>query len=130
MAKTISDKVLEYNEKAPNALFLIGGGSQIPAFSQMIANKLNLSDDRVVVKGREVIKNIKFTKKILAGPEAITPFGIAFTAKEQKNRDFVEVLVNDKKVRIFNSKKLVVSDALILVGYDASKLDNIQEWSI
>ena len=34
LAETISQKILEYNHKSPNAIFLIGGGSQIPGLQK------------------------------------------------------------------------------------------------
>ncbi|MCX7921269.1 MAG: pilus assembly protein PilM [Clostridia bacterium] len=122
LAETISQKILEYNHKAPNAVFLIGGGSQIPGLTEMVAEQLKLPKDRVVVRGRDIIQNVKFKGKKLAGPEAITPFGIAITAQMQRGQDFLAVTVNGKKVRLFNSKKLTVADSLILVGYNANQL--------
>jgi len=122
LAETITDKILEYNHKAPNAVFLIGGGSQVPGLTRMIAGKLGLHEDRVVVRGRNVIQNLKFSGKKLAGPESITPIGIAITALVQRGQDFFTVTLNGKSVRLFNSKKLTVADALILVGYNANQL--------
>ena len=122
LAETISQKILEYNHKAPNAVFLIGGGSQVPGLTDMLAANLKLAKDRVVVRGREIIQNIKFSGKKLSGPEAITPIGIAVTAQMQKGQDFLSVTINGKKIRLFNSKKLTVADALILIGFNPSQL--------
>lgn len=122
LALTISQKILEYNHKAPNAVFLIGGGSQIPGLTELIAHQLKLPNDRVVVRGRDIIPNIKFSGKKLSGPEAITPFGIAITAQMQKGQDFLSVTINGKKIRMFNSRKLTVADALILIGFNANQL--------
>lgn len=122
LSETIAQKILEYNHKAPNAVFLIGGGSQIPGLTEMTAEKLKLPLERVVVRGRDMIQNIRYSGKKLSGPEAITPFGIAITALMQRGRDFLAVTVNGKKVRLFNSKKLTVADALILVGFNPGQL--------
>jgi len=122
LASSISDKILEFNQKAPNAVFLIGGGSQIPGLTGKIANGLGLQVDRVAVRGRDVIHNIKTKIRKLSGPESITPFGIAMMAHTQKGQDFMSVIVNGEKVRLFNSKKLNVADALILVGYNPDML--------
>jgi sulfur carrier protein ThiS len=48
--------------------------------------------------------------------------GIGFTAFNDKEHDFLQVSVNEKPIRLFNSKQLTVSDALILVGFNARKL--------
>ncbi len=122
LGETIADKILEYNQKAPNAVFCVGGGSQIEGLTEVIADKLGLPADRVVVRGRDIIQSVKFSGKKLAGPEAITPMGIAVNSMIYKDYDFLSVTLNGKKIRLFNSKKLNVADALILVGYDPSKL--------
>lgn len=122
LAGSICDKILEFNQKAPNAVFLIGGGSQIPGLTNRIAGGLGLPDNRVAVRGRDVIQNIKTKIKKLTGPESITPFGIAMMAHMQRGQDFMSVTVNENKVKLFNSKKLSVADALILVGYNPDKL--------
>ena len=122
LAETIANKILDFNHKAPNAVFLIGGGSQIPGLTEQVAENLKLPKDRVVVRGREVIQNIKFSGKKLTGPEAITPFGIAVTAQIQQGQDFLSVTLNGKKLRLFNSRKLTISDALVLVGFNPGQL--------
>lgn len=122
LADSIAGKILEYNNKSPNAIFLIGGGSQIPGLAEMIAHRLDLPADRVVVRGRDVIRDIKFNGKKLSGPESITPYGIAVTAQIQTGKDFMSVTVNGKKVRLFNSRKLSVADALVLVGFNPGRL--------
>lgn len=122
LASAISQRILEYNNKAPNAVFLVGGGSRIPRLPELIAHQLGLSEERVVVRGRDVIRDIKFSDKKLYGPESITPFGIAITAQMYSGKDFLTVTVNEKKIKLFNSKKLTVADALILFGFDAENL--------
>lgn len=122
LANSITDKILEFNKKAPNAVFLIGGGSQIPGLTSKIANGLGISEDRVAVRGSDVIQNIKTKLKKLSGPEAITPLGIAMMAYVQQGQDFLTVTLNGVKVRLLNSKKLSVADALILVGYNPEML--------
>lgn len=122
LAETIAQKIIEYNQKAPNAVFLIGGGSQVPGLPEKIALHLQLPIERVAVRKRDIIKNIKFGSKKLSGPEAVTPIGIAMTAVTQQGNDFLYVSVNGRKIRLFNTKKLTVADALILIGFNPSQL--------
>lgn len=122
LANSIADKILEFNQKAPNAVFLIGGGSQIPGLTSKIAGRLGINSDRVAVRGRDVIHNIKTKLRKLSGPESITPFGIAMMAHSTKGQDFLSVSVNGEKIQLLNSKKLTVADALILVGFNPNKL--------
>ena len=83
---------------------------------------MGINSDRVAVRGRDVIPNIKTKLKKLSGPESITPFGIAMMAHSQKGQDFLSVTVNGEKIQLLNSKKLTVADALILIGFNPDKL--------
>ncbi len=122
LAMVVSEKILELNQKATNAVFLIGGGSQIPGLTGMIAEILKIPHDRVALRSRDNINNIKFSGKKLSGPEAITPIGIAVTALNQRGHDFLSVTLNGKKIKLFNSKKLTVLDSLVLIGFDPNSL--------
>ena len=88
LASTISGKILEFNRKSPNAVFLVGGGSRIPLLPQILAEQLGLPEDRVAVRGRDVIKGVRFSDRKLYGPESVTPFGIAVTAQMNAGRIF------------------------------------------
>ncbi|WDV47052.1 cell division FtsA domain-containing protein [Clostridiaceae bacterium M8S5] len=122
LAKEISEKIIEYNQKPPSAIFLIGGGSQIPRLTDMIAKELDLPPQRVVVKSSDIIDGLEGLSSELIGPSFITPIGIAVTASISRNKDFLEVKVNDENIKLFNSKKIKVSDALILIGFNPRKL--------
>lgn len=121
-AEMIAKQILEYNEKVPSAVFCIGGGCQIPGFTEMLAGELDLPNERVVIKPVESLDKVTFKETPLKGPEFITPLGIGVTALREKENDFLQILVNNKSIRLFNSKQLSVSDALILVGYSARSL--------
>ena len=122
LSERIAEKIVEYNGKAPSAVFCIGGGSQIPRLRDYLSEKLQLQKERVVIRGTETLENVEFLCDELKGPEYITPLGIGYTTFKDKEQDFLKVTVNDKPVRLFNSKELSVSDALILVGFSARKL--------
>ncbi|WP_242866806.1 cell division protein FtsA [Abyssisolibacter fermentans] len=122
LAREISDKILEYNQKSPSAVFLIGGGSQIPRLAGFIAEFLQMPPERVVMRSSDIIQDIEELNEDLIGPSFITPIGIAITAGLTRDKDFLEVIVNDEKIKLFNSRKMKVSDALILIGYNPRKL--------
>lgn len=118
----IAGKIIEFNGKAPSAVFCIGGGCQVPGFTKMLAEALELPGERAVIKGTEALESLSFDGTPLTGPEYVTPVGIGFTALKDRHQDFLQVTVNEKAIRLFNSRQLSVSDALILIGYNARKL--------
>jgi len=122
LAKDISDKIMEYNGKAPSAVFLVGGGSQIPGLTGHIAEFLGISSERVGVRSTDIIRDVDIKSRKLSGPEFITPIGIAMTAYLNRQKDFLHVTVNGVSVKLFNSKTLTVADSLIFVGYNPRNL--------
>lgn len=122
LAKEIADKILEYNGKAPSAVFLIGGGSRIPNISDYIAEYLELPKTRVGVRETDIIKDIEFDSEKMNGPEFVTPIGIAVSANAILEKDFLSVTVNNKTIKLLNAKKITVADALIFIGYNPSYL--------
>lgn len=122
IAKEVAEKILEVNEKSPSAVFCIGGGCQIPTFTETLADFLGIQNQRVVIKTTESLENVIYESDQLQGPEHITPVGIGYTAFSEREKDFLQLTVNDKPIRLFNSRKMTVSDALILIGYNARNL--------
>ncbi len=122
LATEIAENIVENNGKSPSVVFCIGGGSQVPGFTQILAEKLGIIKERVVVKGTELIENIVFSSEKLEGPEYITPIGIGIVSLEKYQEDFIQVYVKDSLVKLFNTKKLLVSDALIKLGFNARRL--------
>ncbi|WXR60815.1 cell division FtsA domain-containing protein [Peptostreptococcaceae bacterium AGR-M142] len=122
LATEISDKILEYNTKSPSAVFLIGGGSQIPRLKEYIATNLSLQEERVAIKDSSKVDDIENIPEVLNGPNAITPLGISVISKTSSSKDYLQVTLNDKKLKIYNSKKIKVSDALVMLGYNPRDL--------
>lgn len=123
LARTISEKVMEYNGgKAPNAVFLVGGGSQSAGLCESISTILSLPKERVAVRNRSIAKNVMLEDGVLTGPDSITPLGILVTTAITNGKDFFSVTVNGNKIRMYNSRRMNVSDALILAGFDPEQL--------
>ncbi len=122
IAKEIATKILEFNDKAPSAIFLIGGGSQLPRLNEYIAENLGLPKERVVVRNTSIIEGVTDIPEELRGPDAITPIGIGYYALKNAYKDFVEVRVNEQKIKLFNAKTIKVSDALAFIGFNPRKL--------
>ncbi|NPV90966.1 MAG: molecular chaperone Hsp70 [Firmicutes bacterium] len=109
---------------SPRAVFCVGGGSQTPQFTDMLAEKLGLSPSLVAVKGRKQIPGIKITESDdeISGPEGVTVVGISTVAMKKFGHDFLTIKINDQDYRLFNSKELEVGNAIALIGYDPRQL--------
>lgn len=122
LAEKIAESIVQLNGKAPSAVFCIGGGSQLNGLKEALCKKLGLAKDRVSVKSVEQLEMVSFRGQPPKGPEFITPVGIGVTAVEERDHDFIQVSVGGTSVRIFNTKNVQLSDALLLSGYNARSL--------
>jgi cell division protein FtsA len=122
LAETIGEEILRLNgNKSPKAVMLVGGGSLTPDLPRRLANKLNLPENRVAIRGLEAINSVSFASHITKGPELVTPIGIAIAAK-QSPVQYHTVYVNDQPVRLFEVNKLTVGDCLLAAGIKMNKL--------
>ncbi len=117
----IANKILEYNGKAPNAVFLIGGSSQMPMLKENLAEKLGLPKERVSIRDLSFIENIEGLEN-MNGPDMITPIGIALEGAQNKYRNFININFNEKEMRIFNTDNIKISDVLVMAGYEPREL--------
>lgn len=122
LTQKIADSIVELNGKAPSAVFCIGGGSQLKGVKEKLREKLGLPEDRVAVKSLEQLDMVSSQMMLPDGPEFITPIGIGITAVEERDHDFLQVNVGSKAIRIFNTKNVKLSDALLLAGFNARSL--------
>ncbi|WP_077369963.1 cell division protein FtsA [Anaerosalibacter sp. Marseille-P3206] len=122
LAKEISEKIIEYNGKAPSAVFLIGGSSQIPRLNEYIANYLGLPKERVAIRDVSHIENIFGITDELKGPDIVTPIGIAMEGVNNKYKNFLDIYVNGEELKVFNTDLVKVADILVLIGYNPRKL--------
>ncbi len=121
LAETICSSILEVNNGAPAAVFLVGGGSLIDGLPALVAEKLGLDEARVAIGGGDFLKNVDENGAKL-GAEFVTPVGIAVTASLEQGYDFSVITVNDKRVRAFDTKQLTVFEALNLAGYKSADI--------
>ncbi len=121
LANKITTEILNLNKKAPKAVMLVGGGSLTPNLANEIAHTLQLPENRVAIRGIDAIKALQKPDHLLAGPELVTPIGIAIAAKESPV-EYVSVKVNDQTIRLFDIKQLTVGDGLLAAGVELAKL--------
>lgn len=123
MIEDIGNKVLELNGNlAPKAIFCVGGGSRFPSLTEHLAQKLNISKDRVVVKNINDISGLHFYCEDIKGPEFVTPIGICLTTMMDKKNNFITVKLNGQETKLLNTKVLTVMDAAIKGNFNSDKL--------
>ena len=119
LAQKIAKKILELNgRKATNAVFCIGGGSQMPGLIEHLATELMLPVQRVSLRLADQIPDVIYECEMTKGPEMITPLGIAMTAAVNVSQQFTKVKLNGESVILLNTKKLTVLDALLHAGVE------------
>lgn len=123
LAGIIAERIIACNGgKAPNAIFLVGGGSRTPGLADAVAEKTGLPRDRVAVRDRSIAKNVVAEAEFTSGPDSITPIGILVTTGLFRGSDFYFVTVNGKAVKVFNSYRMRVADVLALAGFNPDQL--------
>ena len=121
-ARTIAERIRAANGgKAPRSVFLVGGGGQVPDFPRQLAAHLGLDPARVVLRTRQNCPQVENTPD-LAGPDGVTVAGIALVALRQMGRDFIQVLIDGRQHRLFNTGDFTVASCLGLTDYDPRHL--------
>lgn len=118
ITKSVADKIIELNgEKSVSAVFIVGGGGKIPGFAEFLAKHLDLPEERVALRGEEVLQDVKFLQEdIKKDSLLVTPIGICLNFYE-KNNNFIFVQVNGEQVKLYDNNKLTILDAAIQVGF-------------
>ncbi|HHY70890.1 MAG TPA: cell division protein FtsA [Thermoanaerobacterales bacterium] len=117
----IARKILELNGKTPAAVLLIGGGSLLPNLSEYIAVHLELSKERVGVKGREGLAYVQGCEDF-TGPFSVTPIGIAVNSLKGAHLSSYKVYINEKPVNILAQDKPTVLNALLYAGKSSAEI--------
>ncbi len=119
----ISDKIMELNGgNSVSAVFVVGGGGKMPGFTEHMAKCLGLPENRVALRGAEVLQQIDFSATgIKKDSTLVTPIGICMEYYEQKS-NFIYVRVNEERVKIYDNGKATVLDACIHAGYSQNSL--------
>jgi cell division protein FtsA len=117
----VSEKILELNsQKAPKAVFCVGGGSKLDNLSHRLAEKLGMADNRVILKDlTSVGEEIDIKDPLITGPEYITPIGICMTTLMEQRNNFIQVSVNGKTEKLLNTRQQHVVDAAIKADFSS-----------
>ena len=117
ITKSVASKIIELNGgKSVSAVFVVGGGGKLPGFTDALAKQLKLPKERVALRGQEVMQDIHIhVPDVKKDPMMVTPIGICLNFYDQKN-NFIYVLVNDERVKLYNNDHLTVFDAAMQMG--------------
>lgn len=117
ITKEIADKIMELNGgKSVSAVFVVGGGGKVCGFTQTLAKHLDIPQERVALRGEEVLTDIHFEQEdVKKDPLLVTPIGICLSYYEHKN-NFVFVNVNDERIKLYDNDKLTIVDAALAIG--------------
>ena len=121
MASLAAQKIKDLNgEKSVGAVFVVGGGGMIPGYTKQLSEELGLPNERVQLRGKEVMQNIIFEDNELnINSLLVTPIGICLNFYEQDN-NFIFVNFNDHRVKLYNNKKLTVMDAAMQTDFPSN----------
>ncbi|WP_231702651.1 cell division protein FtsA [Desulfocucumis palustris] len=107
---------------SPKSVFCVGGGGQVPGFTDKIAEKLGLEKQRVRLRGRDSVSGLLVENDEINGPDGVTVAGIARVAMERVGHDFITITVNGRENRLLYSREITVYDAMGLIEYSAMDL--------
>lgn len=113
----IAEKIIELNGgTSVSAAFIVGGGGKLTGFTELLAKALKLPEERVALRGQEVMNDINFmVENIKKDPLYVTPVGICLNYFDQKN-NFIFVTVNGNRIKLYNNDKLTIFDAAVQYG--------------
>ncbi|MGI6433862.1 MAG: cell division FtsA domain-containing protein [Syntrophomonadaceae bacterium] len=118
----IAGHILNLNQKPPDAVICIGGGSLTPSLIAALADQLELPRNRVGTRTAEGFDAIHCEQPYLQGPQGVTPLGIAYHAFLYPPVPFVNVGLNEANLRLWNIGELTVGNALLGSGISLASI--------
>ncbi len=118
ITKSIAKKIIELNGgKSVSAVVVVGGGGKITGFTQNLARELDISPERVALRGEEVLGEVDFqTEQVKKDSMFVTPIGICMNFYDQKN-NFIFVQFNGERVKLYDKNNLTIVDAAMQAGF-------------
>ena len=122
LAQEIAQRVLALNGAPPSALFLAGGGSKLEGLRELVAEVLEMDENRVALAGNNYEISAFSDEYELNDPELATPLGIAVSAGLDLISDSYRIMLNGKPAKLFRSGSLTVMELLMMNGYNSADL--------
>ena len=123
IAQEVSAKIRELNgDKTVSACFVVGGGGKIHGFTEKLAEDLDLPEERVALRGEEVLGDVTFEQEdIKKDPLIVTPIGICLNYYDQRN-NFIMVRFNGERIKLYDNNRLTIVDAALQAGFPNDEL--------
>lgn len=123
IAHEVSAKIIELNgDKTVSACFVVGGGGKIHGFTEELAEDLDLPQERVALRGEEVLGEVIFEQEdITKDPLLVTPIGICLNYYDQRN-NFIMVRFNGERIKLYDNNRLTIVDAALQAGFPNDEL--------
>lgn len=122
MTKPVAECIKELNgDKAVSAVFVVGGGGKIPGYTKALAEQLEIVNERVAVRGQDVMGFVDFPDYVKKDSLLVTPVGICLSFYEQ-NQNLVYVSFNEQSLKVYDNGKLSVVDAAMQADFPNDSL--------
>ena len=123
ITEEIAEKIKELNGgKSVSAVFVVGGGGKVKGFTTHIAEVLGLQNDRVALRGKEVLGEVEFAdENVVKDPLLVTPIGICYSYYEARN-NFIYVTLNGNRIKLYDNNRLTIYDVLSRDGFSNDDL--------
>lgn len=120
----IAEQILKINNKAPQAVIFIGGGSLIPGLKEKFSQKIEMVESRVGIRKKDDLENIDGEIEGISSTQTLTPIGIAVITRETENKAlFINVEVNGEIVNLLTFSKADVSEALLAADIELARIN-------
>ncbi len=119
MADQVTTEIRRLNGDRPvSAIFIVGGGGKIAGYAEAVAKSMDLPEERVALRGEEVMKEIVFMSKdgIERDSRMVTPLGICMSYYASNN-NFVFVNFNGEQIKLYDNGRLAVGDVAMQVDF-------------
>ncbi|MEN6461413.1 MAG: cell division FtsA domain-containing protein [Syntrophomonas sp.] len=122
LTQAIAINILELNQKIPDAVLCVGGGTLAPSFIKNLAAAMDMPGNRIGIKSRANLEDIAGDFSCLEGPQGVTPLGIAFNSFDKPPIPIIKVTVNGRETALWNMGETDVMHALLNSGISLNNI--------
>ncbi|MBP5529712.1 MAG: rod shape-determining protein [Lachnospiraceae bacterium] len=124
ITKLVAKEIIKLNDGFNvNAVFVYGGGVITDGYTNGLEKELQTTVKNAYLRGREVMEKTYFLDKSFAKEALlVVPLGICLHYFKTGN-SFVNISLNEDKIKIFDHGNVTVFDALMQIGLDNNALN-------